>query len=58
MSVLVCLMLILFLLMKLVGGEKGTRSFTALLLNAFVLFILVSLMTIQTINPIFYSDRE
>ena len=55
MSVLVCLMLILFLLMKLVGGEKGTRSFTALLLNAFVLFILVSLMTSQTINPIFIT---
>lgn len=52
MSVLVSLTIILFLLMKLIGGEKGIRSFTALFLNAIVLFITIFFMTIQTIHPI------
>ncbi|WP_414839174.1 YibE/F family protein [Carnobacterium sp. TMP28] len=52
MNVLVYLTIILFLLMKLIGGEKGTRSFTALFLNAGVLFLTVFFMTVQAINPI------
>lgn len=52
MNVLVCLSIILFILMKFIGGEKGTRSFIALFLNFGVTFLTVFLMTVQTINPI------
>lgn len=55
MNVLIFLTIILFFLMKLIGGEKGTRSFTALFFNAIVLFVTVFFMTIQTINPIFIT---
>ncbi|WP_034551905.1 YibE/F family protein [Carnobacterium funditum] len=55
MNVLVFLMIILFILMKLIGGEKGVRSFTALFLNFCVLFVTVFFMTVQTFNPIFIT---
>lgn len=55
MNVLVFLTIILFFLMRIIGGEKGTRSFTALFLNAIVLFVTVFFMTIQTINPVFIT---
>ena len=51
MSVLVCLAVILFILMKFVGGEKGTRSFIALFLNFGVTFATMLLMG-STNNPI------
>ncbi|MEG0288952.1 MAG: YibE/F family protein [Carnobacterium sp.] len=51
MSVLVCLAVILFILMKFVGGEKGTRSFIALFLNFGVTFATMLLMGSKN-NPI------
>lgn len=51
MNVLVWLSIILFILMKFVGGEKGTRSFIALFLNFGVTFVTMLLMGYKT-NPI------
>jgi uncharacterized membrane protein len=52
MNVLVCLAAILFLLMRLIGGKKGTRSFIAIFLNFGVLLITVLIMTNPNANPI------
>ncbi|WP_059106100.1 YibE/F family protein [Shouchella shacheensis] len=52
MNVLVWLGIILFLLMMLVGGKKGARSFFTLFLNFGVLFITIIFMTQPQYNPI------
>ncbi|WP_373893422.1 YibE/F family protein [Virgibacillus natechei] len=52
MNVLVVLAIILFVLMVLIGGGKGVRSFLALFLNFGVLLFTIILMTIPTINPL------
>lgn len=52
MNVLVVLVIILFALMRFIGGEKGTRSFIALFLNFIVTFVSIILMTDQAMNPI------
>lgn len=52
MSVQLLLGIILFLLMALVGGKKGVRSFFTLFLNFGVLFFTIILMSIPNINPI------
>ena len=45
MNVLVCLAVILFILMILIGGRKGARSFFALFFNFGVLLITIFIMT-------------
>jgi uncharacterized membrane protein len=52
MNALVVLAAILFILMYLIGGRKGTRSFLALFLNFGVVFITVILMNDPQLNPI------
>lgn len=52
MNVLVLLAAILFVLMILIGGKKGARSFIALFLNFAVLFLTIILMTDPNIDPI------
>ncbi|WP_029267715.1 YibE/F family protein [Virgibacillus alimentarius] len=52
MTVQVVLAAILFLLMVLVGGKKGVRSFFTLFLNFLVFLITMILMTIPIVNPI------
>ncbi|KXZ23580.1 YibE/F [Bacillus nakamurai] len=52
MNVLVSLAAILFVLMILIGGKKGARSFIALFLNFAVLFLTIILMTDPHIDPI------
>lgn len=52
MNTLVCLAAILFLLMILVGGKKGARSFIALFLNFGVLFFTILFMLDPSVNPI------
>ncbi|MGJ7922546.1 YibE/F family protein [Neobacillus sp. LXY-4] len=52
MNVLVLLATILLILMILVGGKKGARSFIAIFFNFGVLFLSVLIMTIQIVNPI------
>ena len=52
MNVQVLLAAILFLLMVLVGGKKGVRSFFTLFLNFGVLFFTIILMSIPNVNPI------
>ncbi len=52
MNILVCLAAILFLLMTLIGGEKGARSFFSLFLNFGVLLFTVFIMTIPKADPI------
>ncbi|QGQ48245.1 YibE/F family protein [Metabacillus sediminilitoris] len=52
MNVLVCLAAILFLLMVLIGGKKGARSFIALFLNFSVLLFTILIMTNPHANPI------
>ena len=52
MNVLVCLAAILFILMILIGGKKGARSFIALFFNFAVLLITIIIMTIPKVNPI------
>ncbi len=52
MSVQLLLGVILFLLMALVGGKKGVRSFFTLFLNFGVLFFTIILMSIPNVNPI------
>ena len=46
-NVLVLLAILLFVLMKLIGGEKGTRSFIALLFNFAILFCTILLLTLN-----------
>lgn len=55
MNVLVCLSIILFVLMKLISGEKGTRSFIALFLNFGITLLTILLMTKEAFNPIFLT---
>lgn len=52
MNVLVMLAAILFILMVLVGGRKGVRSFIALFVNFGVLFMTILFMTDPNANPI------
>ena len=52
MNVLVWLTAILFILMILIGGKKGVRSFLSLFLNFGVLFITIFLMTNPKNSPI------
>jgi uncharacterized membrane protein len=52
MNVLVCLAAILFILMVLIGGKKGVRSFMALFFNFGVLLLSIMIMTIPNANPI------
>lgn len=52
MNTLVCLAAILFLLMVLIGGKKGARSFIALFLNFSVILFTVLIMTNPHANPI------
>ncbi|KKI90785.1 YibE/F [Bacillus sp. SA1-12] len=52
MNVLVLLAAILLLLMILIGGEKGARSFIALFFNFAVLFLTILFMTDPHVNPI------
>lgn len=52
MNVLVCLASILFLLMILIGGRKGARSFIALFLNFGVLFLTILFMADPNLDPI------
>lgn len=52
MNVLVLLAAILFVLMTLIGGRKGVRSFLALFFNFGVLFLSVLIMTIPAADPI------
>lgn len=52
MNVLVLLAAILFILMVLIGGKKGARSFISLFLNFGVLIITIFFMLDPHINPI------
>lgn len=52
MNVLVVLAAILFLLMILIGGKKGVRSFFSLFLNFGVLFVTIFFMTNPDLNPV------
>ena len=52
MNALVCLAVILFILMILIGGRKGARSFLALFFNFGVLLIAVLIMTNPNADPI------
>lgn len=55
MNVSVLLAAILFILMVLIGGKKGARSFFALFLNFGVLIIIIIIMTIPYTNPIYLT---
>ncbi|RCW65891.1 YibE/F family protein [Saliterribacillus persicus] len=52
MNVLVLLAAILFILMIIIGGRKGLRSFIALFLNFGVIIVTVLLMNDPNVNPI------
>ncbi|MEH6947109.1 YibE/F family protein [Bacillus sp. JJ634] len=52
MNVLVWLAAILFILMILIGGKKGARSFFSLFLNFVVLLLTILFMTDPNANPI------
>jgi uncharacterized membrane protein len=52
MNVLVLLAAILFIMMILIGGKKGARSFIALFLNFGVLFFTILFMTDPNVDPI------
>src|SRR5690625_3448345 len=52
MNMLVILASILFVLMVVVGGRKGARSFIALFFNFGILLLTILLMTDPHINPI------
>ncbi|EOP91354.1 hypothetical protein IGM_02000 [Bacillus cereus HuB4-4] len=55
MNVLVLLAAILFILMTLIGGKKGTRSFIVLFLNFGVTFLTIIFMSDPSANPIVIS---
>ncbi|UYX52327.1 YibE/F family protein [Bacillus thuringiensis] len=55
MNVLVLLAAILFILMTLIGGKKGARSFIVLFLNFGVIFLTILFMLAPNINPIIIS---
>ncbi|MCZ2259931.1 YibE/F family protein [Sporosarcina sp. G11-34] len=52
MNVLVWLAAILFILMILIGGKKGARSFISLFLNFGVIFLTIFFMMDPNVNPI------
>ena len=52
MNTLVLLALLLFILMLIIGGRKGARSFIAIFFNFMVLMISVIIMLIPQANPI------
>lgn len=52
MNALVVLAAVLFLLMTIIGGKKGVRSFVALFINFFVLIVAVFMMTDPNADPI------
>lgn len=52
MNVLILLTIILFMLMIVIGGKKGARSFFSLFLNFFVVLFTVWIMTDPHANPI------
>jgi uncharacterized membrane protein len=52
MNALIVLAAILFILMTLIGGKKGARSFWALFFNFGVLIITVIIMNNPTVDPI------
>lgn len=52
MNVLVWLAAILFILMVLIGGKKGARSFLSLFFNFSVIFVAIFFMMDPGINPI------
>lgn len=52
MNTLVVLAIVLFILMILVGGKKGARSFISLFLNFIIILITVFFMNDPHINPI------
>ena len=52
MTVQVLLAVILFLLMVLISGKKGARSFFTLFMNFGVFLIIIIVMTIPTVNPV------
>lgn len=52
MNALFCLAVILFILMVLIGGKKGAKSFIALFLNFAVLLLTILIMTDPNANPI------
>src|SRR5690625_2139646 len=52
MTVQVLLAIILFLLMVLIGGKKGARSFFTLYMNFGVLFITIIIMTVTNVNSV------
>lgn len=55
MNVLVLLAAILFILMILIGGKKGVRSFIVLFLNFGVIFLTILFMLDPSVNPIIIS---
>jgi len=52
MNVLVVLAAILFLLMTLIGGKKGAKSFLAIFFNFAVLLLIILLMNDPNLDPI------
>lgn len=52
MNTLVILAVILFILMLIIGGRKGVRSFAAIFLNFLVLMVSIVIMLIPQSNPI------
>src|SRR5690625_6865417 len=55
MNMLTVLAIILFILMVLVGGRKGARSFIALFFNLGVLLLTTLFMTDPNVNPIYLT---
>lgn len=55
MNVLLILAAILFILMLIIGGGKGVRSFFSMFLNFIVLLIAIFFMGHPSINPIFIT---
>ncbi|MDF9612860.1 YibE/F family protein [Bacillus cereus] len=55
MNALVLLAAILFILMTLIGGKKGARSFIVLFLNFGVIFLTILFMLDPSMNPIVIS---
>lgn len=51
MNVIIILALILFILMKLIGKEKGTKAFFSLIINFLIIFTAIMLIA-HNLNPI------
>ncbi len=51
MNVIIVLAVILFLLMKIIGKEKGTKSFLSLLINFFIIYVAIILIA-HNVNSI------